>query len=656
MGFANLSLDVFLLIAEGLCDFDLSSLSRTNRQIHQVATQILYTRDAKRPLVVSAQWALHWDNGQTIERIVEARLARRDTSGEVCRDIVSSLLEPLIPRGWNILVFAAKQGLINIVRLLLTYGFDVNSTTTAGPTALYVAVDQDNEKIVSALLDSGQFHTDSSPLLLAARKGNWQAVDAMVRSGMDANQDAGESLLGYAVDQNDESRIAALVEAGIDIDRPTSIGARTPLGQAAFKGSVGAVKLFLQNGACIDYTDSFGMTALHIAAACGHAKVVDLLLNGGANVLLRNKLGDTPLIAAAWQGDVQIVHMLLTTPGVEVDARGTDDQTALLKAVARGHLDAVDALVSNGADLICRDRYGDTPLLLAAKKNNSPIMSRLLEGEGAGLEVRDVNGRTPLLAAVGQGNAGATSILLRSGSSAICRDRYGDTPLLLAAGLGNIPIIRQLLEAADIDLECRDRGGRTPLLRAAYMWQGEAVRVLLEANANTQIVDNLGQSVLSVIIARAMPGDLLELLLQKSRSPGIFLRQAAKKGDLSTMRYLLNAGVCPDERDSSGRTALSWAASEGQERAVELLLKSCAVGVDLRDRNGQTALFWAAMRNNGRIIRALVAAGASKQLEDNCGRTARWWQRALNSNPARGLPRQRRARKKSRARTVSTRA
>lgn len=54
------------------------------------------------------------------------------------------------------------------------------------------------------------------------------------------------------------------------------------------------------------------------------------------------------------------------------------------------------------------------------------------------------------------------------------------------------------------------------------------------------------------------------------------LIEAARLGDSSQMRRLLDEGADPDEADANGLTALIMASSAGQLEAVKLLLKAGA--------------------------------------------------------------------------------
>src|SRR5262245_13184414 len=76
-----------------------------------------------------------------------------------------------------------------------------------------------------------------------------------------------------------------------------------------------------------------------------------------------------PLIAAAENGDRGAVGRLLDQ-GAPVDTRAVDGTTALHWAVRADHLDLVRMLLSSGADATAADRYGVTPLYLAAENGN----------------------------------------------------------------------------------------------------------------------------------------------------------------------------------------------------------------------------------------------------------------------------------------------
>jgi len=98
----------------------------------------------------------------------------------------------------------------------------------------------------------------------------------------------------------------------------------------------------------------------------------------------------------------------------------------------------------------------------------------------------------------------------------------------------------------------------------------------------------------------------------------ISLPEAAKQGDLSTVRAVLAAGTAPDLRDKDGRTPLHWAALGGHTEVVQLLLGAGAE-VDARERDryyGRTPLHLAAQGGHTDVIQLLLKAGAEVNAED----------------------------------------
>ena len=100
------------------------------------------------------------------------------------------------------------------------------------------------------------------------------------------------------------------------------------------------------------------------------------------------------------------------------------------------------------------------------------------------------------------------------------------------------------------------------------------------------------------------------------RSPFI---QAAANNDVDTMIELGESLLIIDSKDPGGRTALSWAAGEGQLAAVKYLVEN---GADMESIYcQQTPLLWAINNNHLRVVEFLVESGANLKVRDGDGAT-----------------------------------
>lgn len=84
---------------------------------------------------------------------------------------------------------------------------------------------------------------------------------------------------------------------------------------------------------------------------------------------------------------------------------------------------------------------------------------------------------------------------------------------------------------------------------------------------------------------------------------------AAFKGDLSTVKDAIDAGLGVNTTDKDGTTGLMLAGYNGRDNVVEYLLQQGAK-VNLKDANGRTALIYAASGNNAKSVKMLLDEGS----------------------------------------------
>lgn len=121
----------------------------------------------------------------------------------------------------------------------------------------------------------------------------------------------------------------------------------------------------------------------------------------------------------------------------------------------------------------------------------------------------------------------------------------------------------------------------------------------------------------AMLVAKLLPYQSDYSQYTPKRITGLHL--AAYFGTQNEMQILLHTNG-PDLMDSHDRTAASYAAENGHQAVLHLLLERGAE-IDLEDCSERTPLFYAAAAGQESNVRLLLSNGAYSDSDDNCGQT-----------------------------------
>ncbi|KAH0592783.1 hypothetical protein MHUMG1_09428 [Metarhizium humberi] len=547
---------------------------------------------------------------------------------------------------------AAERGHTKVVELLLATGkLDINSGdgyTKRSPLS-WAAADSSAKDVLELLLTQDgikPYATDRegrTPLSHAAERGNVSAVRALLSKGYFDGMDVdGRTPLTYAVINGQYTTAKLLLaELGTDPDSRDRYD-RTPLSYAAQGGQEQIVNILLAKANVNpESRDENGRTPLSHAAKWGHEKIINILLaKDGVDADSSDKYGQTPLSHAVEAGQDKVVAMLLARNDVRPNSEHRNGQTPLSIAARVGNGRIVKMLLSrSGVDPDSRDKHGWTPLSYAAQRGREEIVIQLLANDGVDPNSRDDTGRTPLSWAAGNGMDAVVQLLLSTSRvHADIPDSDGRTPLSWAAGSGHAQSFKLLLANKSVDACSLDMSGRS-----AFSWvakgqyrnvtntrlSGEYVRVNTLTKQGKEIAETLlaTHGIESNLWATSseMPSNdtcraenwhelVVRLLLTED---GAFCSQERDQTQHATVEqdwrrtmtalYLERGAIDPNFSDDDGRTLLWWAAQEGFQDVVQLLVAQGNVDAHASDWRGRTPLHRASERGHEGVVKLLLA-------------------------------------------------
>ena len=315
---------------------------------------------------------------------------------------------------YTALMHAAEGGDVDLVRMLVERGADIEATDVHGKRALMQAAVYSHLHVVAFLLDCG---------------GEVNATDQ-----------AGHTALWWANKENPEL-IRFLLERGARVDGQ-GYNDRSVIATAVLRGQLDVIRSLLKSRAPLEPLNGQGQSALQAAAEAGQYAVVRLLLDEtAADVNYQDKnTGETPLMGAAKSGKAEMIELLLKQ-GADLSAYDQRKQTALHFAAGKANCGALEVLLTHNAATEEHNDPGYSPLILASstrsywkKDGECAQAARVLLDHRAAVDAADNRGWTALFHTAYDGHAQTAQLLIDAGADAWRKDTKGKTPLTIAVG------------------------------------------------------------------------------------------------------------------------------------------------------------------------------------------------------------------------------
>ena len=471
--------------------------------------------------------------------------------------------------GSNLLHFACQEGLVEVVRYIMTQ---------------YKL----KKKVTREIIKIGD-HDGNCPLHYSALGGKIEVATLLITEyGAPVNHpnNNNETPLHLACTKRHLGFIQLLVtEYRADTNACDNINNHTPLQRAALNGHTEVVDYFINELSCsADVKGTDGCNLLHLACQQGHLELIEYLSTEFDSMIQESDNdGNIPLHYAALGGNSEVATLLISRYHSPVNHQNTKSETPLHLACIKGHLTFIQILVKqHKADINTFDINNRTPLLSAAFNGQAEVVKCFIMEFNCSTDVKGINGCSLLHFACQQGHVNLVEQLVTDYKlDPNILDDFENTPLHYAALGGKIEIATLLIRKYGSPVSPLNNKRETPLHLActnAHLMFIAAFIGQHKAHINACDINN--------------------------HTP---LQRAVFNGQVDLVDYFINELKCNAEiKGSDGCRLLHLACQQGHLNLVKRLVTDYNLDPNTRDEYENTPLHYAALGGKIEIATLLI--------------------------------------------------
>jgi ankyrin repeat protein/dephospho-CoA kinase len=489
-------------------------------------------------------------------------------------------------------------------------GLNSNVTDRLGECILhYLARDRGSTKVLEAVFIK-QFKsvdvfskTGLTPTYYATRAGNYYNLELLIKKGADVN---------YVVTVSDLCSVYSLFNHYINYEYYSLTFI------AADKGYREIVELLMNNGAHFEKEDKCGWKPLYVAAKAGHFKIVELLINKTDRT---SSDSFVVLHQAAFFNHTDVLKFLLETglrdkcipckrdykdnPMFNLTTHQYLERmcgSVLNIAVSRRYQKIVEILLSYGKKTLeCKSLAGLTPLMRAVEKNNTNMVTLLLD-EGADLEAQcETSNEHEYLV-----------LIFSSTYHCSCKSKAIHISLIK----GTSKLTTELINR-NADRFSRDCMG----------WSADDLAAIYNEHVNTSLLNNKTVVRYSAVCGSVKVFELLSRnkysgVLTTIYEDGMTLLHLASLGLTNVFSSVCSVINCTALECPHKLSRQEYDREKQYLKAIKLLTKVAPQNINKKDKHGRTALHYAALVRSPDVVKHLIRKGSDWKIMDENGNTA----------------------------------
>lgn len=195
-------------------------------------------------------------------------------------------------------------------------------TSDSEPTQVTQSGTQGSEALLSK---------NEKAMMHAAWDGQLIEVERLLKAGVDPDSLGymGMTALSLAAQNNQIKIVKTLLDHGANPSLQDNKAGWFPLMWAAYNGNLDIAKLLIEHGADVNMQNKYGETSMIHAAFEGRDDMIELLLEHGADYSVKNDRGFDAMRAAQNKGFYRIVEILIKA-GAKQDTGKPVDATSTL--------------------------------------------------------------------------------------------------------------------------------------------------------------------------------------------------------------------------------------------------------------------------------------------------------------------------------------